>query len=38
MEKKKAAKYILPGHHKELQCSRAEVPVKQKICVMEKGY
>lgn len=35
LKKKNASKYILPGHHRELQCSRAEVPVKQNICVMQ---
>lgn len=33
--KKKASKHILPGHHRELQCSHAEVPIKQNICIME---
>jgi len=33
--KKKASGYILPGHHRELQCSHVEVPVKQNICIMQ---
>lgn len=33
--KKKASRHILPGHHRELQCSRAEVPVEESICIME---
>ena len=33
--KKKASRCILPGHHRELQCSHAEVPVEENICIME---
>lgn len=33
--KKKTSRRILPGHHRELQCSRAEVPVEKSICIME---
>lgn len=33
--KEKVSKYILPGHHRELQCSHAEVPIKQNIYIME---